>query len=522
MLLGAWFAAAEFGLVEVMRELLEKGAEVDADDGEGRTALTVALAFRQEAAARALLEAGAGVNAGTGRRPLLAAAEKGLMEMVRELVGKGAEVDAEDREGRTALTGPTNGQPWPSWKNIIEEDKPHFSCKEAEAFAVDVGGLTPLWVRGHQDENGEEMLPNRFLALLNHRADCLANGGVHLAEEANAAETVRVRYPRGGPRFFMAHMGSMVTSDPSVFVRKQGEVSALAAWGRCKQQGAAAAALDDLWIESLDPSRLRGLKAPGGVAINGLPDPGSEFFRICAWRQWTAVGGSWSARVRDSSQLRAAMLTLLQAKGVGSTHVGEGAMPAVAGEGMDHRGSYLPGGETSLNEGARAFGSSGSDPPTVGAAVDDLLSSTPSSMLGGEGEGTRIKAEVRAFLNGLSHLLLEDEELGSEVRQGVDGFFEQLPSMSWGRGDSAGEARGAVEEMAKCLPPLARGCPSLGTGTQEAVDTFLANLSQSLLDNDGGGKAANAASASGLDSGALGTLGGESGAARRRGWGLLQ
>ncbi|KAK3248559.1 hypothetical protein CYMTET_31089 [Cymbomonas tetramitiformis] len=97
-------AAAERGTVELVRELLEKSAEVDAEDREGRTALTVALAFGQEAAARALLEAGAGVNAGTGRRPLHAAAERGTVEMVRELAGKGAEVDAEDGEGRTALT----------------------------------------------------------------------------------------------------------------------------------------------------------------------------------------------------------------------------------------------------------------------------------------------------------------------------------------------------------------------------------------------------------------------------------
>ncbi|KAK3270088.1 hypothetical protein CYMTET_21500 [Cymbomonas tetramitiformis] len=86
------------------RELVGKGAEVDAEDGEGRTALTVALVFGQEAAARALLEAGAGVNAGTGRRPLHAAAERGMVEMLIELAGKGAEVDAEDKEGRTALT----------------------------------------------------------------------------------------------------------------------------------------------------------------------------------------------------------------------------------------------------------------------------------------------------------------------------------------------------------------------------------------------------------------------------------
>ncbi|KAK3240576.1 hypothetical protein CYMTET_49595 [Cymbomonas tetramitiformis] len=181
----------------------------------------------------------------------------------------------------------------------------------------------------------------------------------------------------------------------------------LTAWGKCKQQGAAAAALDDLWIESLDPHASAASRRP----------------------------------------LRVAMLTLLQAKGVGSTHVGEGAMPAVHLEGMDQRGSCLPGGETSLDEGPHASGSSGSDPPAVSAAVDELLSSTPSSMLWGEGEGTRIKAEVRAFLNGLSHLLLEDEELDSEVRQGVDGFFEQLPSMSWEREGSAGEPRGAVEEM---------------------------------------------------------------------------
>ncbi|KAK3254803.1 hypothetical protein CYMTET_35996 [Cymbomonas tetramitiformis] len=87
-------AAAEKGMVEMVRELAGKGAEVDAEDGEGRTALTVALAFGQEAAARALLEAGAGVNAGTGQRPLHAAAMKGMEEMVRELVEKSTEVDA--------------------------------------------------------------------------------------------------------------------------------------------------------------------------------------------------------------------------------------------------------------------------------------------------------------------------------------------------------------------------------------------------------------------------------------------
>ncbi|KAK3248636.1 hypothetical protein CYMTET_41905 [Cymbomonas tetramitiformis] len=104
MLPGAWFVAAERGMVEMVRVLVGEGAEVDAEDVEGRTALTVALAFGQEAAARALLEVGAGVNAGTGWRPLHAASERGTVEMVRELAGKGAEVDAEDADSRTALT----------------------------------------------------------------------------------------------------------------------------------------------------------------------------------------------------------------------------------------------------------------------------------------------------------------------------------------------------------------------------------------------------------------------------------
>ncbi|KAK3277202.1 hypothetical protein CYMTET_14776 [Cymbomonas tetramitiformis] len=97
-------AAAERGTVEMVRELMEKDAAVDADDREGCTALTVVLAGGKEAAARALLEAGAGVNAGTGRRPLHVAAGRGMVEMLRELMDKDKEVDAEDGEGRTALT----------------------------------------------------------------------------------------------------------------------------------------------------------------------------------------------------------------------------------------------------------------------------------------------------------------------------------------------------------------------------------------------------------------------------------
>ncbi|KAK3245166.1 hypothetical protein CYMTET_45249 [Cymbomonas tetramitiformis] len=91
-------AAAKKGMEEMVRELVGKGAE-------WRSTRRRRRAWRRwRLRLRALLEAGAGVNAGTGQRPVHAAAEKGMEEMVRELVDKGAEVDAEDGEGRTALT----------------------------------------------------------------------------------------------------------------------------------------------------------------------------------------------------------------------------------------------------------------------------------------------------------------------------------------------------------------------------------------------------------------------------------
>ncbi|KAK3272313.1 hypothetical protein CYMTET_19387 [Cymbomonas tetramitiformis] len=124
-------------MVEMVRELVGKGAEVDAEDGEGRTALTVALAFGQEAAARALLEAGAGVNAGTGQRPLHGAAEGGMVEMLRELVDKGADVEAEDGEGRTALTVALNGH---------EEVARFLVSAGAGVDVVSNDGRTPLFV----------------------------------------------------------------------------------------------------------------------------------------------------------------------------------------------------------------------------------------------------------------------------------------------------------------------------------------------------------------------------------------
>ncbi|KAK3277203.1 hypothetical protein CYMTET_14777 [Cymbomonas tetramitiformis] len=100
--------AADKGMIDMVKQLIRKGAEKDAADKEGCTALT--RAWGHEDAAHALMEAGADVNVGTGRRPLHVAAEKGMIQMVKQLIRKGAEKDAEDKEGCTALTWAVRGR----------------------------------------------------------------------------------------------------------------------------------------------------------------------------------------------------------------------------------------------------------------------------------------------------------------------------------------------------------------------------------------------------------------------------
>jgi ankyrin repeat protein len=100
---------AHMGRTDLVKELLEKGADVNAKDKIGWTPLIYAAqGWPREHAdtVKFLLDRGADVNArdASGRTPLMYAARAGHVEVVKLLLKKGADVNAMDRTRATAMT----------------------------------------------------------------------------------------------------------------------------------------------------------------------------------------------------------------------------------------------------------------------------------------------------------------------------------------------------------------------------------------------------------------------------------
>ena len=97
------------------RLLLSKGANVNAQEAEGRSSVFLASMLGDaQAPLRLLIDAGGnpGLAASNGQTPLMAAAIRGDVTAMTILVGKGADVNARNGAGETALMfAATNGDP---------------------------------------------------------------------------------------------------------------------------------------------------------------------------------------------------------------------------------------------------------------------------------------------------------------------------------------------------------------------------------------------------------------------------
>jgi ankyrin repeat protein len=96
--------AADYGLIEIVRYLVENGAKVDAKDVQQRTPLMHAAGADHPDVIAYLADHGADVNTRDqfGDTPLIAACGKGNAASAALLLRRGADATVKDQEGRTA------------------------------------------------------------------------------------------------------------------------------------------------------------------------------------------------------------------------------------------------------------------------------------------------------------------------------------------------------------------------------------------------------------------------------------
>ena len=144
--------AAHFGLISIMKRMLEAGTAVDAKDSAGQTPLSYAAAAGHETIVKFLVSC-KGVAADStdesGRSPLSWAAANGHETIVKFLVScKGVAADSTDESGRSPLS-------WAAANGHETIAKFLVSCKGVVADSTDWIGQSPLsWAA----ENGHETI----------------------------------------------------------------------------------------------------------------------------------------------------------------------------------------------------------------------------------------------------------------------------------------------------------------------------------------------------------------------------
>ena len=102
---GFWNDEGDFKSLEEIKELLKKGADLEAKDKDGLTALMVAVYNGRLEVVKYLAECGADLEAKdkAGQTALIKAAINEQLDVVKCLMDNGADLDASDKHGKTAL-----------------------------------------------------------------------------------------------------------------------------------------------------------------------------------------------------------------------------------------------------------------------------------------------------------------------------------------------------------------------------------------------------------------------------------
>jgi len=138
--------AAADGDIEQVKLLIAKGADVNAKDRDGRTALFIAAVWDCKDIAKLLIAAGANVNATENREssaPLhYAVLHKNSKEVVSLLISKGADVNLTDEENRTplhfALDSPLEKLPVvdPDVIKLLVDNGAKFDVKDSDGYTA--------------------------------------------------------------------------------------------------------------------------------------------------------------------------------------------------------------------------------------------------------------------------------------------------------------------------------------------------------------------------------------------------
>lgn len=139
--------AASKGYLEIVKELLKRGFDINVQNNFGATPLYVASSHGQFGTVEFLLNNGANPNLRTkqGASALMVASQNGFLNIVSKLISKGAVLNYQSNKGITALMQAARNRHIPVIKALLErcsvDDIKQYNCNKIDA----------LWLAVNQD-----------------------------------------------------------------------------------------------------------------------------------------------------------------------------------------------------------------------------------------------------------------------------------------------------------------------------------------------------------------------------------